>query len=277
VAVTRALEAGERKGDRLSTMLRAAGAEPMRRPVLRVSYLAAERDLVAALERLMARGRRGPADAHRRDDAAWLFVTSPRTVRPVEDALVRAGYGWETLRTHGVRVAAVGRSTAAALERTGALVDMVPVRYSGSELLREFAVEFGSTGPTPLEGITALFPRAREASEELPRGLRALGASLETIPVYALEPDRHAAAALAKEARDGKVDVLTLTSGSAVRAVARGLQDSSLSAADLADHTRVVVLGPATAAAAEEMGLPVDAIAPVAAFRSLVDTVMGFR
>ena len=277
MAVTRPVERGERTEDRLSRMLRAAGAEPMRRPLLKVSCLASERaELMDALARVMAEGREAAAGVPPRDDAVWLFVTSPRTVRPVEDALTRGGYGWEALRAHGVRVAAVGRSTAAALERVGVRADLVPTRYSGKELLQEFTAGVGSSGPTPLHGVTVLLPRALEASQELPRGLVALGASLEIVAVYALEPDGEAAAALAREVRAGKVDVLTLTSGSAARAVARGLQESNLSSSDLAELTRVVVLGPATASAAEELGLPVDAIAPVAAFQSLVDTVMGF-
>jgi uroporphyrinogen-III synthase len=97
------------------------------------------------------------------------------------------------------------------------------------------------------------------------------------VTVYALEPDEEVAETLAREVRAGDVDVVTLTSGSAARAVARGMQKSGLSTGEVQRHTRVVALGPVTASAASEMGIRVDAIAPSATFGSLVETVIGFR
>ncbi|MEX2529739.1 MAG: uroporphyrinogen-III synthase [Gemmatimonadota bacterium] len=275
--MTRPQEREEREGGRLSVMLTAAGAEPLRRPVLRVVYPASNGELTRSLRRLLAPGGVERSDQRASGGSPWLFVTSPRAVRPVVDALAGGGYGWDGLREKGVRVAAVGHSTAGALQRAGAHVDLVPGRHSGGDLLKEFAAAFGSSNRTPLHGLRILLPRAGEASEELPRGLRALGASLDVVTVYSLAPDERVADSLAQEVGTGDVDVVTLTSGSAAQAVARGMQRSGFTTGELERHTRVVVLGPVTASAAHELGVRVDAVAPVATFQSLVETVMAFR
>lgn len=277
VAVTRPQEREKREADRLSIMLRAAGAEPLRRPVLRVVYPASNGELTRSLGRLSGPGGVEGSDERASAGSPWLFVTSPRAVRPVVDALVGGGYGWDGLREKGVRIAAVGHSTAGALERAGAHVDLVPGRHSAGDLLEEFATAFGSSNRTPLHGLRILLPRAREASGELPRGLRALGASIDVVTVYSLEPDEGVADSLAQEVGAGDVDVVTLTSGSAARAVARGMQRSGFTTGELEKHTRVVVLGPVTASAAHELGVRVDAVSPAATFQSLVETVIGFR
>jgi uroporphyrinogen-III synthase len=175
VAVTRPQESEVGESDRLSLMLEAAGAKPLLRPVLRVTYLACDDELLGALGRLTASERPEATDPRSPGSAPWLFVTSPRTVRPVDDALQHGGGGWGGLRKAGVRVAAVGRSTAAALQRAGAKVDLIPARYSGGDLLREFAAAVHGSGPAPCMKSGSSFRRRGRRVRSSPRDCRPSG------------------------------------------------------------------------------------------------------
>lgn len=236
VAVTRPLVQGVADGtevqDPLAVELDAAGVVVVSRP------------LVAIVEPLDREPLQSAAGAWRSYD--WLVFTSGNAVRFFARAVREAGSD-----TSGVigapRVAAVGPATAAAVEaELGLPVAVVPEFFTGDELAAAMATV------APVRGATVLWPRALEAREALPRDLVAAGARLDAPVAYRTVPLRDAAAALAQLMADGGVDVVTLTSPSAVRCLA----------AEGPPPTGVIIaaIGTSTAEAAIDAGLPVHVV-----------------
>ncbi len=203
--------------------LRAAGF-----PVLVDPYLG----VVPATDHSPARGllaelaTSGPAD--------WLVLTSPRAMAAWA-GLVGADALTQVLaaaRTRGVRLAAVGASTAASLES-----DVDLVGPSGAEGLVA-ALNAFSPG-------TALVPASAIARPELTDGLTAAGWNVRTAAVYdtvpvSLRPSSSGALS------SGNLAGVVLRSPSAVEAVAQW--------ATIAEGTKVFAVGPTTSVVADGRG-----------------------
>jgi len=165
---------------------------------------------------------------------AWVVFTSANGVR----ALKQQG-GWP-------RIAVVGASTAAAAEAAGLTVAFRPSEPRGAVLGQELPVK---------PGVRVLLLRSDIARPELPAALHARGVTVDEVIVYRTVPRTEPAPEIAEQLRDGRIDAILLASPSA----ARGLANACGTA--FHERTRVVAIGPTTAAAAREIGLTVDALA----------------
>jgi uroporphyrinogen III methyltransferase/synthase len=141
----------------------------------------------------------------------------------------------------GVRVAAIGPGTAAALRSFGVVPDLVPEHFVAESLVEVF----------PFGNGDVLLPRAAVARDVLPESLRAKGWRVDVVEAYRTRPADPSASALAEA---GKADAITFTSSSTVT---NFLQVAGLDAVPPA----VVCIGPVTAATAREAGLTVDVVA----------------
>ena len=171
--------------------------------------------------------------------AAWLVLTSPNGVERTFAHLP------DTRALGGVRVAAIGPGTAAALARYRVVADLVPERFVAEALLEVFP------GPPPGgdDGRRRIvLARAEEAREVLPDGLRARGWDVEVVPAYRTVP-----APLDPRARDAlaTTDAVTFTSSSTV---SRFVDAFGVDAVPPV----VACIGPVTAATARDRGLTVD-------------------
>jgi uroporphyrinogen III methyltransferase/synthase len=168
---------------------------------------------------------------------AWVVFTSANGV----DAVF--AHGIDARSFGGVRIAAIGPGTAAALARRAIHADLVPERFVAESLIDAFPV---STG-----GERVLVARAETARDALPDGLRARGYDVEVLPVYrtvACAPDPEQLARV----RAGAVDALTFTSSSTVTNFCDAI-------GALPDPQPLVVsIGPVTSQTARERGLRVD-------------------
>ncbi|UZN03170.1 uroporphyrinogen-III synthase [Cellulomonas sp. S1-8] len=220
----------------------------------------------------------------------WLAVTSQAAVAVLAE---RAGAYDDGLAAlvgrSGALVGAVGPGTARALEALGVRVDVVPpVRSTAADLVvalvaaarrsrppattsddaaRDTPDATALAGPGPAgTAPRVLFPRGDLAAATLADGLTAAGWTVDDLVVYrtvpAGPPEPHVARAWAA----GDVHAALLTSASSVRA--------------LLDHlgppppaTRVVVIGPSTAAEALRLGVRVDAVASRQTLAGLVDAL----
>ena len=102
----------------LSEQLRALGAIPIEFPTIRIVPPDDWSRLDAALRRLYEPGEGSLVFYN------WLVFTSANGVTICCERLRTLGY--EPRELHGVRVAAIGPATAAALERYGITADLVP-------------------------------------------------------------------------------------------------------------------------------------------------------
>ena len=227
IAVTRARE---QTGD-LARELEALGAEVVAAPTIRIAPLTDLAALRAALS------RDPPYD--------WIVFTSQNAVQVVCDRLPE----WALAPRDVARaaVAAIGTATAEALVRRGVVPDLVPDRFVAEAVVTALAAQ------GDVRGKTILLPRAREARDALPDGLRALGALVDVIPVYETIRETGDGSGLATELLAGRIDLVTFTSSSTVR----GFVDLVGRPAAASGRFAAAVIGPVTAGTARELGIAV--------------------
>ncbi|MDE0802091.1 MAG: uroporphyrinogen-III C-methyltransferase [Acidimicrobiales bacterium] len=219
------------------------------------SLLASLRELGAGTVEIPAIHIDEPADGgsslraavDRLADYDWVVVTSPNGAR-------RLLAECRDARAFGAaQVAAIGPGTAEALAEGNVVADLVPERFVAEGLLEVF-----DDGPGRV-----LLPRAAEARDVLPEGLREKGWDVDVVEAYRTVQGRPSDDDLARAAG---ADIVTFTSSSTVR--------NFLAVCDTVPPT-VACIGPITAATAREHGLTVDVEADVHTIEGLLDALIG--
>jgi uroporphyrinogen III methyltransferase/synthase len=235
-------------GGRLEA-LRAAGAEALVVPVIRIVALAHPAALDAALARL---------DAY----DALLFTSANGVVHFVRRA-----------REHGVALEGlrapawcVGPATARAAFEAGLPVHRVPERFDAGGLLATIV------RVSPPEGRRFLLPRAAKARDTLPVGLRAAGAAVDAVPAYETLAGEFDAAALGESLAEGAFDAVTFASPSAVRFLVDALDPAGRVGLQ---RCAVAAIGPVTAEALREAGLTPALVAERATGEDLVTALVA--
>jgi len=227
VAVTR----GRAQASGLASRLRGLGAAVVEAPAIRIREI------------------EGAAPDLSRYDLVCL--TSPNGVRFLLDRLYRAGQ--DARAFSGVRLAAIGPGTAAALREHGLIADVVPEKFVAEGLVQALA---------ELPVTRALVARASQARDVLPDALRERGAQVDVVDLYetVAEPmsdDQREAVAGA--------DYVTFTSSSTVRFFFDSLHGA------LPQRPRLVSIGPVTSETLREHGRAPD----VEAARHDIDGLIG--
>jgi uroporphyrinogen III methyltransferase/synthase len=173
----------------------------------------------------------------------WVIFTSANGVRSFLKRLQEGGGDLRAL--HGIRVAAIGPATAAALQDVGLHPDLVPDEYRAEAILEAMDRELG--------GMRFLIPRAAEAREVLPAGLRERGAQVEVVAVYRTVPVADQADAVLDLLRAGQIDAVIFTSSSTVVNFVDMLSGQDLAA--LLKDVTIACIGPITAETAARYGL----------------------
>jgi uroporphyrinogen III methyltransferase/synthase len=185
-------------------------------------------------------------------DYKWLIFTSTNGVKAFFERLDEAGKDVRSLA--GVKVAAVGDTTAADLKARGITPDLVPDKFMSSALLPLLAAD--------QRGIRTAVIRAEEGRDELLDELRQRGGDVDLAIAY-----RNRAVA-GDPAQLAGVDAVTFTSASTVDNFFAALGASSLNGAKL------VSIGPMTSDAIRKQGRAVDGEAEMASVVSLRDAVI---
>lgn len=202
---------------------------------------------------------------------SWLAFTSANAVELFFSRLFARGL--DGRRLHGLRIAAIGRPTAERLAGFGIRADLVPQRFTSTGLLEAFQ----ALGPG-LRGERVLLPGSEIARDELPRGLEAMGAEVELVPVYAnrIPPtgEEEIEAALAGLPPDrGPPDLVTFTSSSTVAHLAALLE--RWGRRDLLPRLAGASIGPVTTRTARELGIPIVVEAPAQTVEDLAAAIGG--
>lgn len=227
VAITGAADGGPR----LEEQLRAAGAEPVSLPLARAVAI----DPGPALDNALAR----LADGEYR----WLAFSSARGVEEWFSRLTDAGLDARALAS--VKVCAVGPVTAQALLNFGIRADLVPPKFTGADAALAIARE-----EPKVSSARVLLPRAQKGADSLPVGLRELGAAVDELHLYTMEPMQIHPAQI-EILLSCPLDAVTLASPSIAFAWGR------LAEGPLAETAGIpaMCIGPTTADAAREAGL----------------------
>jgi uroporphyrinogen III methyltransferase/synthase len=244
VLVTRARE----QAQSLTAALRAAGAEPVEAPLIRIDPAGDYAALDAALRHL------------RRYD--WAIFTSANTIVHVGRRLEALGLSWTDFTS--VAVAAVGPKSAEELRARGVDVAYVPDEAVGTVL---------AAGLPLLRGQRVLFAGADIAETHVAAALRDRGAVVDQVVAYRTTPVRDGAGELRARLASGAIDAVTFASSSSVHSLCAVLGDSP--AVALA-QTVLACIGPVTATTARAYGLAPRVVAGEHTIEGLVAALSAF-
>jgi uroporphyrinogen-III synthase len=226
------------RADTLVAALRERGLEPVVVPTIAIVEAPGER--LHGQER--EHGERDEPDTDLRraveriERYDWVLVTSASGVRAIARAL-------DTRRPHGMRWAAVGPATSAALAAEGLSVDFVPATNDALAL----------AAGLPLEGREyILLVRAARGTAGLVDALRARGASVDEIVAYRTVEGPEASRPHLTRALSGDgLRAAIIASGSSVRGLVRLTPPESV---DAMVALPAICIGRATAGAARRAG-----------------------
>jgi uroporphyrinogen III methyltransferase/synthase len=239
VVVTRA----RAQASALAATLRGLGADVVEAPAIRIEARPVEGDVARMADEIASYD--------------LVCLTSPNGVALLFDAL--AARGRDARALGGATVAAIGPGTARELRTHGIRPDIVPDRSVAESLLAELEA-------IDVDGKRALIPRAADARDVLPDGLRERGADVDVVELYDTvgEPlDAPVVEALAA------ADYVTFTSSSTVT------RFLDAAAGSVPNGARVVSIGPVTSATARDHGLEVHVEAERHDIDGLVEALVG--
>jgi uroporphyrinogen III methyltransferase/synthase len=248
IVVTRSRE----QAAELVDMLEERGAEAIQAPTIRI----APPEDMEALDRACA-------DAGAYD---WIVFTSANAV----DSFMRRVLANGDIRDlKGVRLCAIGPSTAQCLSRYGIRVDLTP-----GEARSEAVIDALKAAAT-VKGARFLLPRSDIGREVLADQLRDAGAEVSAVAAYRTLPggsERDADQDIYRMLLDGRIDAVTFTSASTVKNFAKIFGEEQ--AADLLRTTVVASIGPVTAEAAQQLGIQTTVMPERYTIPDLVDALV---
>jgi uroporphyrinogen III methyltransferase / synthase len=198
----------------------------------------------------------------------WIAFTSVNAVKAVREKFEE--YGLDARAFSGLKIAAVGDKTAAALIEWGLRADLVPSANESAGQSAAGLLEIWPEYDEQLDPINRVFlPRADIATENLVAGLIDLGWECDDVTAYRTVRAAPPPAPTRDAIKTGKFDAVVFTSSSTVRNLV-GI------AGKPHPSTVIAVIGPATAKTAEEHGLRVDVMAPKPDVELLVEALAGF-
>lgn len=199
ILITRA--AGQ--SSQFSELLQAQGAAVLEMPALAMRPPSSWAALDAAIAQLASYD--------------WLILTSANAVTYFFER--RRALGLETPFPAGLKLAVVGKKTAAVLAAWGLSPDFVPPDFIADALVAHF--------PVPVAGLQVLFPRVESGGRELlAQQLTAAGAQVNEVSAYESGCPEHADPAAIAALSAGQIDVVTFASSKTVRHFAQLLGQS---------------------------------------------------
>ncbi|MEU3569946.1 bifunctional uroporphyrinogen-III C-methyltransferase/uroporphyrinogen-III synthase [Kitasatospora sp. NPDC036755] len=236
----------------LSEQLRSYGAVPQEVPTIAVEPPRTPQQMERAIKGLVT-GR-----------YEWIAFTSVNAVRAVREKFEE--YGLDARAFAGIKVAAVGETTAQALVDFGVKPDLVP---SGEQSAAGLLEDWPPYDPVfdPIDRV--LLPRADIATETLVAGLVELGWEVDDVTAYRTVRASPPPAETREAIKGGGFDAVLFTSSSTVRNLV-GI------AGKPHNVTVIACIGPATAKTAEEHGLRVDVMAPAPSATALAQALADF-
>ena len=194
----------------------------------------------------------------------WILFTSANAVRFFARRCRKLGV--EPSQDGNYRCAAVGPATASAVAAEGFSVDHVAQEFLGAALARELS--------DSLAGKKIILPRSDRARPDLPNALKAVGAEVAEVVAYhtggvgVIEPG------VMRAIREAHVDVVSFFSPSAIENMLGELGEEVLSR--VGAKAAIAAVGPVTAAALRNAGLPVAIESPLATAESMAAAIANY-
>ncbi len=209
------------------------GAQPVALPTIEILPPESWSDVDVALNQL--------------DQYQWLVFTSMNGVHGLLDRLWQTG--GDARRIQQAKLAVIGPSTAAALEKYGLRADLIPAEFRAEALARKLK--------PAARGQRVLWARASRGRDVLPTELNAAGATVDQVVVYRNQDVTAFDASVLRKLEAGDLDWIGLSSPSIARNLPRLLTPAARK--QIGSRTRLASISPVTTAAAQEAGLPIAA------------------
>jgi uroporphyrinogen III methyltransferase/synthase len=251
VLVTRPREQAPELVDRLSAL----GAESIEAPMIRMAPPDDPDPLLGA--------------AARPEMFDWIVFTSANAVEAFMTALLDGERDVRALK--GPRICVSGTATADRLAAYGIKADLIPREF------RADAVVAALLATEPMSGVRVLLPRADIGREVIADQLREAGANVTEVIAYRTvleDSQREGDPDVYGMLLEGRIDVVTFTSPSAVRNFAK--IHGADQVADLLKNTVVATIGPVTADATRQLGIPVTVQPTTYTVPALVDAIAAY-
>ena len=225
------------------------GAQPVLMPLIEIALPESWSEVDATLDRI------GEFD--------WLVFTSVNGVAGLLDR--HWSRGGDVRQLAHLKFAAIGTSTAGALEELHIRPDIVP---------EEFRAESLAASLCPLvSGKKVLWARASRGRDVLPRELTAAGAELTQLVVYQNRDVESLSQETLNLIESGDLNWIGLSSPSIARSLSNLLPESARS--HLGTQTQLAAISPVTASAAQECGLPVSLVADTFTWDGMLSAIAG--
>jgi len=165
------------------------------------------------------------------------------------------------------RLAAIGTSTAERLAHWHMKADLIPAEFRAEALAAALQPQ--------VAGRKVLWAKATRGRDVLPEQLREAGAQVYELPVYQNFDVSEFTPQVQELLRKGELDWICLSSPSGAKSLNRLIPDAAR--AHVGRSIRLAAISPLTAAAAMEVGLPVNAVAEEATWDSLFVAIAAHR
>ncbi|MBI5409683.1 MAG: uroporphyrinogen-III C-methyltransferase [Nitrospirae bacterium] len=214
----------------------------------------------------------------------WLILTSGNGVKYFFQRLFERERDIRDLK--GIKICAVGSKTAAAINKFGIKVDLVPEEFNAEGLISAIVQKCKSaegknnntsellhSGASALRGTKFLLARAEAAREILPEKIRELGGEIDVVTAYrAVKPETHGKR-LKRFLKQGKITIATFTSAATFNNYMEIMgEDALVFLKDVA----IAVIGPVTAKAVEKAGLKVSIMPKEATLEAMVNDIINW-
>jgi len=166
-----------------------------------------------------------------------------------------------------LKICAIGPQTARELRRVGLQVDLIPSQYQAESILEALA-------KSGIKGKHFLLPRAEEAREILPEGIKKLGGYIEVVPVYRTVKPEADAQKVKELFRQNLIDVITFTSSSTVKNFVAFFSEMEI--AHIVSQVVIASIGPITAQTAFKLGIKSNIIAEEYTIAGLVKAIIKY-
>ncbi len=245
----------------LSASLRELGAEVMETPMIEIIPPRSWKEVDLAIDKISSYD--------------WIFFTSVNAVQYFFERFKKRKKDIRDLSGH--HLAAVGSSTAKALEDLCLTVDFVPKKFTALGLVQEFLKKNKKVKKI-------LIPRAKEGNEEGIELLRQKGISVDVVTAYENQFPKLSQEQLDQIKSLGEMDLVIFASSSAVRnffqvikKIPPGPPLLKGGGGDFKCHQiQCICIGPQTAKTAQDLGFEVVATPQKATLKNLVSEIQKY-
>jgi uroporphyrinogen III methyltransferase/synthase len=234
----------EQQSDELATRLQNLGANVLRQAAITIDPPADWAAVDRAIEQL--------------PELDWLVFSSSNGVEHFLGRLLALGH--DMRRVAGVRLAAIGPGTVAALAEFSLKADLQPDTFRAEALAEALA-------PT-VRGKRVLLVRASRGREVLAEMLAASRATVEQVVAYESRDVAAAGEDIFRDLAAGQIDITTVTSSAIAQSLVRMFGEELR-------KTRLAAISPLTAGALAELGFPAAIVAESYTAEGLVDAILA--